>query len=184
MTKVFIGGSRRVSRLNAHFRERLDNIMKKGFPVVIGEANGTDKAVQRYLHDKHYRDVQVFCSSGICRNNVGNWPTRNIPVDAPARTAQFYSAKDSAMAQEATIGLMMWDGTSVGTLLNVFRLVSFKKKAVIYTVPERCFLEFRRHIDWDNFIESRDVGLRRKVEQRARLETKPKNKSFQASFLP
>ena len=87
------------------------------------------------------------------------------------------------MAQEATVGLMIWDGSSVGTLLNVFRLLSLKKKAVIYTVPEKLFLEFRSGVEWDNFLASRDVGLRHKVEQRAKLETVPKNQPFQTSFF-
>jgi hypothetical protein len=40
MTKVFIGGSRGVSQLNAEVRQRLDTILSKGFPIVIGDANG------------------------------------------------------------------------------------------------------------------------------------------------
>ncbi|MCH8035760.1 MAG: hypothetical protein IIC53_01390 [Proteobacteria bacterium] len=183
MTKVFIGGSRRVSRFNAQIRERLDKIMEKGFPIVVGDANGADKAVQQYLHSKHYQNVEVFCSNGICRNNIGNWPTRSIPAETRNRTAEFYSAKDRVMAQEATVGLMIWDGRSVGTLLNVFRLLSLQKKAVIYTVPEKLFLEFRSGVEWDNFLASRDVGLRHKVEQRAKLETVPKNQPFQTSFF-
>ncbi len=183
MTKVFVGGSRRASRLNGQFRERLDNIMEKGFPIVIGDANGADKTVQQYLHSKRYQNVEVFCSNEICRNNIGNWPTRSIPAESRDRTAEFYSAKDRVMAQEATVGLMMWDGRSVGTLLNVFRLVGLQKKAVIYTVPEKRFLEFRSHVEWENFIASRDVGLRHKVEQRAKLETAPKDQPFQTSFL-
>ena len=87
------------------------------------------------------------------------------------------------MAQEATVGLMIWDGRSVGTLLNVFRLLSLKKKAVIYSVSEKRFLEFRSGVEWENFIASRDVGLRHKVEQRAKLETAPKNQPFQTSFF-
>ena len=76
------------------------------------------------------------------------------------------------MAQEATVGLMMWDGKSVGTLLNLFRLLNLNKKAVIYTVQEKRFREFRRPIEWKNFLESQDVGLQRKVEQRTRAEPK------------
>ena len=78
MTTVFVGGSRRVSELSAEVRERLDNIMEGKFTVVIGDATGADKAVQRYLYDKHYRNVEVFCSGGICRNNVGDWQNRRI----------------------------------------------------------------------------------------------------------
>lgn len=183
MTKVFIGGSRRASRLNARFRERLDNIVKKGFPVVIGDANGADKAVQQYLHGKHYRNVEVFCTNGICRNNVGNWPTRGVPAETRERTAEFYSAKDRVMAQDATVGLMLWDGRSVGTLLNVFRLLNVQKMAVIYTVPEQRFMEFRSGAEWENFLASRDVGLRHKVERRAKLDAAPKGQPLQTSFL-
>jgi hypothetical protein len=75
------------------------------------------------------------------------------------------------MAQEATVGLMVWDGKSIGTLLNVFRLLRLKKKAVIYIVPEKTFCEFRSGAEWEDFIASYDIGLRREVEKRAGLET-------------
>ena len=52
------------------------------------------------------------------------------------KTAEFYSMKDRVMAEEATIGLMMWDGQSVGTLMNVVRLLRLNKKAVVYVVPQ------------------------------------------------
>lgn len=46
---VFIGGSRRISRLNDMIRERLDLIVNKKLQVLLGDANGADKAVQAYL---------------------------------------------------------------------------------------------------------------------------------------
>lgn len=183
MTKVFIGGSRHVSRLNAQVRKRLDNIVEKGFPILIGDANGADKAVQQYLHSKHYKNVEVFCSDGICRNNIGDWEIRSISAGTRERSVQFYSAKDRVMAQEATVGLMMWDGKSIGTLLNIFRLLSLKKKAVIYTVPEKKFREFKKSEEWEDFIASYDIGLRREVEKRAMLETPTRNLPLQVSFL-
>lgn len=183
MTKVFIGGSRHASRLSAQVRKRLDSIIERGFPVVIGDANGADRAVQQYLYSKHYPNVEVFCSANVCRNNVGGWQTRNIPTETRERNAYFYSAKDRVMAQEATVGLMIWDGKSVGTLLNAFRLLSLQKKVVIYSVPERRFLEMRSGAEWDNFIASRDLALRRKVEERAKFERSPKTEPYQTSFL-
>jgi hypothetical protein len=183
MTKVFVGGSRHASRLSAQVRKRLDSILDKGFPIVIGDANGADKAVQQYLHSKRYLNVEVFCSDGVCRNNIGGWHTRNIAAETRERNAHFYSAKDRVMAQEATVGLMIWDGKSVGTLLNAFRLLSLQKKVVIYSVPEKRFLELRNGAEWDNFIASRDTGLRRKVEQRAKFEAAPRDQPHQTSFL-
>ena len=183
MTKVFIGGSRHVSRLNEQVRKRLDNIMEQGFPVIIGDANGADKAVQTYLHGKGYSAVQVFCTEGICRNNVGHWPIRSIKAETHDRSAQFYSAKDRVMAQEATVGLMMWDGKSVGTLVNVFRLLALSKNVVIYVVPEKGFRELRSNTEWKAFINSCDSALRHKVEQRATLDAPGRHVPLQTSFL-
>lgn len=171
MTKVFIGGSRHISRLSAEIQHRLDNIIERGFPVLVGDANGADKAVQMYLHSKCYKAVEVFCSEGLCRNNVGAWQTRNVPAETRERNAQFYSAKDKVMAQEATIGLMVWDGKSVGTLLNVLRLLNLHKKVLMYIAPLKRFREFRQASEWDDFIATCDSSVRRKVEQRAIQET-------------
>lgn len=183
MTTVFVGGSRHASHLNTKVLGRLDNIMKKRLPIVIGDANGADKAVQRYLHSKHYQYVEVFCSEGICRNNIGNWRARNVPSKTRQRNAQYYSAKDRVMAQEATVGLMIWDGKSVGTLLNVFRLLALQKKSVIYIVPEKRFLELRSKVEWQNFLSSRDNRLRHKIEQRTKFETASEYQPLQTSFL-
>ena len=74
MTKVFIAGSRKISKLSVEVLQRLDEIVAKRLPVVIGDAAGVDKSVQQYLHGKNYRHVEVFCSGTRCRNNVGDWP--------------------------------------------------------------------------------------------------------------
>ena len=52
MSKVVLGGSRSVSRLSAPVRERVENIVSQGFDVVIGDANGADKALQEYLANR------------------------------------------------------------------------------------------------------------------------------------
>ena len=61
MTTVFIGGSRSITRLNDTIRYTADNIMRQRFAIVIGDANGADKAVQRYLAEKAYRNVKEEC---------------------------------------------------------------------------------------------------------------------------
>ena len=183
MTKIFIGGSRRTSRLDKHVRERLDDVMDNGYSIIVGDANGADKALQEYLHSKHYQDVEVFCSGGICRNNIGGWPQRDIPAGSPRRDAQFYSAKDRAMAKEATSGLMMWDGKSVGTLLNLYRLLSLGKVAAVYSVPEKSMMEIRNRIEWDKFLQTRDIGLQKKMDGRRRLEPSSEYSQTQMSFM-
>ena len=89
MTKVFIGGSRRISRLDAEVKRRIDRMIEKRLPVIVGDANGADKAVQDYLRTKDYDLVEVFCSGDSCRNNRGGWPTRTVPVPSGGKRKDF-----------------------------------------------------------------------------------------------
>lgn len=112
MTKVFIAGSRRLSRLNADVKRRIDTMIDKDFTILVGDANGADKAVQRYLAEKGYRNVIVHCMANNCRNNVAYWPTREVLPPKGARGFAYYAAKDQAMVDDAAYGLMLWDGES------------------------------------------------------------------------
>ncbi len=170
MMKVFVGGSRHVSRLNAQVEERLDNIVRKELPVLVGDANGVDKAVQQYLRSRQYRNVEVFCSGRACRNNVGQWKLRAVSTDKRVKTFDFYAEKDRLMTHEADIGLMIWDGKSTGTLLNVVRLLRQQKKVVVYNVPAHRFAELRNQSEWAAFVSDCDPELRRKVEEKAAIE--------------
>lgn len=147
-TKVFIAGSRRLSRLNPDARRRIDNVLQKGFTIVLGDANGVDKAVQQYLHTKHYANVLVFCMEHHCRNNVGHWPIREIKAaDSRRRDFEYYSTKDRCMGTEADYGLMFWDGESRGTLTNVVHLIRQGKPVVLYTAPDKSFHTLRDRSD-------------------------------------
>lgn len=138
MIKVFIGGSRHISRLNKIIRERLNNIISNKYQVLLGDANGADKAVQEFLHEMHYKNVLVYCSGDYCRNNVGSWDVIKVPVPTSNHGNRFYMVKDARMAEAADYGFMLWDGKSPGTLNNVFNLLIHKKKALLYYSPEKC----------------------------------------------
>ena len=135
---VFIGGSRAVSKLNAPLRERLDDLMQRGDTILIGDANGADKAVQQYLADSDYRNVIVFCMEE-CRNNIGEWTTRNVEPPSDRKDFSYYAAKDFIMAQEAKCGVMLWDAKSKGTLQNMLNLVGAGKRTLVYFAPTKDF---------------------------------------------
>src|SRR6267143_2024522 len=98
---------------------------------------GADKAVQRYLSERGYRHVVVYCME-VCRNNVGNWPSYTHASESCVRRYRlYYGIKDLAMAKDATWGFMIWDGTSKGTLTNVINLVSADKKVRVYSAPKK-----------------------------------------------
>lgn len=146
MTTVFIGGSRRIWRLNDVLRARLDNIVERGLHVVIGDANGSDRAVQAFFAEKGHRDVVVYCVGDTCRNNVGGWPVRVVET-AGERGFDYYALKDIEMARNADCGFMIWDGRSKGTLLNTLRLVESGKPVVVYFSPAREFKTIRTRTD-------------------------------------
>jgi hypothetical protein len=172
MKKVFIGGSRKISKLSSEVSPRLDDIIDKHLPIVIGDAPGVDKSVQQYLDQKGYREVEVFCSGTRCRNNVGNWPTRQVAVNSSRRDFDFYATKDLRMADEASSGLMIWDGESAGTLMNVLRLIRQNKKVAIFEAPERRFLELATEAEWKDFFAACGDEIRSRIERLSASESK------------
>lgn len=137
-TKVFIAGSRRLSKLSQEIKRRIDNIVERHLTVIIGDANGADRAVQQYLSTKRYSDVTVFCMEGSCRNNLGNWATEEIKAANPGkRDFAYYSTKDRVMAKEADYGLMLWDGESRGTLTNIVQMIRDDKPVVVFLAPQK-----------------------------------------------
>jgi adenine-specific DNA-methyltransferase len=167
MNTVFVGGSRHVSRLPAQVKERLNNIIHNGHRVVVGDANGADKAVQRYFLDASYKDVTVFCSGDKPRNNLGFWEVQHITPPKGVKGFQFYAAKDREMAHKADFGLMIWDGKSPGTVLNVMRLVRAGKKAVLMNVPEKKGTTFRSADEWTRFLSACSAELVADLRERA-----------------
>ena len=137
MTTVFIGGSRRLTRLNDTIRARANNIIRQQFTILIGDANGADKAMQSYFVTEGYRNVIVYCMGDRCRNNLGDWPTKQVFVDRQKKDFMYYAAKDAEMAQKASYGFMIWDGTSKGTLNNILNLLRQQKKILVYFSPDK-----------------------------------------------
>mgnify|MGYP001376039988 CR=1 FL=1 len=167
MSTVFVGGSRQISRLSPLVRERLDNILRSGHVVVVGDANGGDKAVQRYLAEAAYKAVTVYCSGAACRNNVGSWPAHFVKAPKSAKGFAFYAVKDREMAAQADFGLMIWDGKSAGTVLNVLRLVRSAKKAVLIDVSQERALNFKSEGDWNAFVAQCGEAFITQLKERA-----------------
>lgn len=137
MNSVFVGGSRSISRLNKRLTHILDNIIEKKLNVLIGDANGADKAIQKYLFSQDYKNVVVYCMENKCRNNLGSWDTVKVITDIKDKTYRYYFVKDSRMASDSQYGLMLWDSKSKGTLNNIINLLKNNKPTVVYFSPTR-----------------------------------------------
>lgn len=143
MSKVFFGGSRKLSRLNSAVLARLRNLIDNGHTVLIGDANGVDRAVQTFFSDEGYRSVIVYCMDGECRNNVGSWPIHAVESHGRRKDFAYFAMKDAEMSVEADYGFMVWDGESKGTLNNVLNLLQQRKSVLLYGSTSREFVQIR-----------------------------------------
>jgi hypothetical protein len=168
---VFVAGSRQISRLPAEVKGRLDQMVEKGFQILVGDANGADKAVQTYLAAKAYRSVLVHCMERHCRNNVGLWPTREVTAPKGVRGFDFYSLKDRVMADAAEYGLMLWDGKSKGTINNVVNLSRNGKPVVVYVAPTRQFRTVKSFDDLKDLLAEGDSDSVARIVSELHLDT-------------
>ncbi|MGO1369912.1 MAG: hypothetical protein ACTHVE_09990 [Senegalia sp. (in: firmicutes)] len=137
--KIFIAGPRKITKLNSKVILKLNNIIKNNFTILVGDANGIDKAIQNYVRDKDYKNVIVYASGKIIRNNIGNWQTRTIDVSKNIRGFDFYTVKDKEMAKDADYGLMVWNGKSKGTFNNILNLINLDKVVFLYLTINKEF---------------------------------------------
>ena len=172
--KIFISGSMAIKKIDAQVTERMDHIMRSEFSILLGDANGVDASIQRELHVKRYRNVAIYCSGDRARNNIGGWHVEKIMTGQTKNRREFFTAKDIQMAKDCDYGLMIWDSKSVGTLSNVYELVSRGKKSRVFVNKQKIFVTvadsdgFQRLISMmapDSFEKAdKKIQLKKKLE--------------------
>ena len=169
MTTVFVSGSRKISRINEGVRQRLDNMVDKRFDIVVGDANGADKAMQAYLAEINYTQVTVFFVGPEPRNNMGSWSTQNVSAPANLTGRDFYTLKDKEMAREADFGLVLWDGKSAGSIANALEMLKLGKKVVVYFGPEKSFYTLASGDDARRLIDKCDPDSVSEIGRKVKL---------------
>ncbi len=159
MKKVVFGGSRKLGKLNQTIREHIDDIVAKRYLVLIGDANGADRAMQEYLAQKSYPHVLVFCAGSTCRNNIGKWEIRFVPSNRTNKDFQHYVIRDKQMANEADYGFMIWDGKSKGTLNQIINLIELDKPVLVYFSPKKRSFSIKSVHDLPNLLSLCDRGV-------------------------
>lgn len=132
MTTVFIAGSITIKHLDPKVQVRLMNIIEMGHEVIVGDADGVDTSIQRFLLENGATRVTVYCTGDRPRNNLAGWPTHCVTTYHSPGSRAYFTAKDIAMAEAAKVGLMIWDAKSTGTLSNVTELLMRRKNALVF----------------------------------------------------
>ena len=127
--KLFISGSKSISKLPEEVKSLLDEHIATGVEFLIGDCYGVDAAVQMYLDSKVYSNVTIYCSGETPRNNfVTGAKVRSCAKAAKGLTGSaFHYVKDIQMAQDCDTALMVWDGKSKGTAENIRRIKEMGK---------------------------------------------------------
>ncbi|CAM8634323.1 hypothetical protein [Sphingobium aquiterrae] len=152
---VFVSGSLSIQQLPDRVKQRLQIIVERELPVLIGDAHGADAAIQRCIFDYGARDVTVFCGGTKPRHNIGGWPVKRVRADAPTWTRAFHSAKDKEMASLAGAGFVIWDGTSQGSRANIRRLCERRRYVVVYLHAQGRFITLATDTERTDFLKSR-----------------------------
>ncbi|MGO4560175.1 hypothetical protein [Mesorhizobium sp. 2RAF21] len=166
MAMIFLGGSRDIFELPAPAIERIGTIVSAEHGVLIGDAPGADAEMQGLLAGYNYEHVGVFHARAEPRNNLGDWAAYHIPPPAGTQGFAIHAEKDREMARRADFGLMIWDGASPGTCLNVLRLALLSRPCVIYDTMRRRVATVQSTTDWRSMVLGAGPDVYRQVEAR------------------
>lgn len=163
MAMIFIGGSPDITILPDPVIERIGSIVSREHGVLIGDAPGADAEMQGLLAGYGYEHVGVFHAGTEPRHNLGDWAAYHVPPPPGARGFAVHAEKDREMARRADHGLMIWDGVSPGTFLNVLRLALIASPCVIYDTMRSRVATTYSVADWRAMLERADTDVAREV---------------------
>jgi len=166
MAMIFLGGSRDIFELPPPAIERIGAIVAAEHGVLIGDAPGADAEMQGLLAGYNYEHVGVFHAGAEPRNNLGDWAAYHVPPPVGAKGFAIHAAKDREMARRADFGLMVWDGASPGTCLNMLRLAMLASPCVFYDTMRGTVGTVHTVADWRAMLEHNGSDVRRDVETR------------------
>jgi hypothetical protein len=178
---VFIAGSISIKRLTKAVIQRLDSIIAKGYDIVVGDAGGVDKAVQRHLHYRRYHSVTVYCINQP-RNNIGEWPVESVTVMAKRPKRTDFAKKDRVMAERADVGFMIWDDRSPGTLNNVLNLLSLGKHTLVYLHSSDELLWVMTAAELRSLVERIPPGERETIDEKIGLSERMRDLTSAGSY--
>mgnify|MGYP006914831736 CR=1 FL=1 len=132
--KVFISGSIAIKQLAPIVLNSLVNIQNSELQVLIGDAEGVDTAVQKYLKANGYYNVVVYSIFDEPRYIASDdFMFKKIIVDKDIKCNRLMQTqKDIAMTNDSAYSFVLWDGKSKGSHANILRSIEQNKGVKVY----------------------------------------------------
>ncbi|MFQ5849843.1 MAG: hypothetical protein ACE5JU_04545 [Candidatus Binatia bacterium] len=108
---------------------------------------------------------------------------RSVPSRSTKKDFTFYASKDWDMCKEATVGFMIWDGKSTGTLFNALRIIEQRKSVLLYLAPAKTFTEVKEVEDWHKFLLDCPSSVRERLTEKMESEKKSVEGEKELSFF-
>lgn len=128
-------------KLPKEVRKEIKSSMKARDKIIVGDAPGIDRQVQRYLKSKHYKNVEVYGPGSQVRYSANKkWKTN--PIDSgkyKPDTDKWRAEKDRAMAKACTkaLAVVLENGGAVATRNNVKDLIKQNKNVKVYELSTK-----------------------------------------------
>lgn len=147
MKHIFVFGSKSIGQLTENFCKILDEYRKQGVRFLIGDCDGVDRAVQKYLAERSYQNVCIYASwnpkaenAGHVRNNVGCREVKFVTTEFLPGTYAYRREKDREMIACCSEAVCLWDCRSRGTGDNMRELADWGKTVYRETEGNRMVL--------------------------------------------
>jgi len=164
---VFLSGSLALRKLDPAFTAKLDNLIARDCHLLLGDANGTDKAIQQYLLKHDHWNATIY-RSWKAVNNLGDWPEQLVSIHKQRWSFGFNDRKGEAMARAADCGLMLWDGAHRLTLNHARYLLEQGKPVLFYAAQTKQFTRMATPADLGRFLQQHESTSRATAPKLAR----------------
>lgn len=169
---TFISGSSKTTMKDSPYyrktlpdyvKKDINEYMKSGDKIIVGDAPGIDRQVQDYLKSKNYKNVEIYGpGSGDVRYSADkDWKTKTIDSGKyAADTDEWRAEKDKYMSKIADRGLaiVLENGGSGATRNNIDRLINQNKDVKVYELDSKGGI---KQINADNSTRSKVINYKK-----------------------
>ena len=149
---VYITGSPEITSLPEAVTKRLDQIVDKGYAILVGDNKGFDSTIQKHFAMRKYRRVTVYVSGQHTRYNEGAFSEAHIPGWPGDSAVEFARLKNDAMIADADCAIAVWNGYSRGVRQDLEELLEYGKKVLLYWNGKMVLVRDARSFSIDNFL--------------------------------